>query len=306
MPTDNQLDLIKRAIDFIESNLTNSISVDDVCGAITNSSPWQFQRLFRLYTADSIGSYLRSRRLTSAAMSLLQNPDQRILDVAVEFQFGSHEAFTRSFKKMFDVTPADVQSYKGKILLKQKMKLSGNQLSHNLKGIQRDPVFMEFPNRAYAGLEIQIPSPFTDDFGYVDLVTNMWLNFNPRRKEILQRKTGKGYALVRSPSGMMIEDTLSYVASVEIELDSTETLPLDMKRFEMNQQLYACFETQGVADTTRMSLDYIYGLWLPQSDYKRATGFDMKIFDFRMRLDRPDSVSTYCIPVQKMISPSSQ
>jgi AraC family transcriptional regulator len=300
MATENQLDLIKRAIDFIESKLTNPIAVEDVCAAVTNTSPWQFQRLFRLYTADSIGSYLRSRRLTSAAIDLLNHPQRRILDVAVEHQFGSHEAFTRSFKKMFEVTPGDVQSFKAEIRLKQKIKLSDNQLSHNLKGIQRVPVLVEFPTRAYVGMEIQIPSPFTDDFGYIDLVTEMWLNFNPRRKEVSHRKKGKGYALVRSPSGMMIEDTLPYVASVEIDLKSPEPLPPGMKRFDMNQQLYACFETHGVADTTRMSLDYIYGFWLPQSGYKRATGFDMKIFDFRMRLDRPDSISTYCIPVQSL------
>jgi len=294
--THKHLEAIQLALEFIENNLTHPISVQDVCS--TNPmSPWQFQRLFRLYTTDSIGRYLRTRRLTKAAVDLMQNPNSRILDVAIEYQFGSQEAFTRAFKKMFEVTPGEIAAFQGHMRLKQKLKLTNEQLLHNLVGIQREPSLVQFPARCLMGIEIQIPSPLTEDLGYVQQVSNLWLNFNPRRKEILNRKQGIGYGLITSLSQDMIDDTLSYMASVEINPNENPPAPLEMKRVDLGPQLYATFEKRGLADKTRMSLDYIYGFWLPQSGFERTQGYDLEIFDSRLRLDQPDSLSIYCIPV---------
>jgi AraC family transcriptional regulator len=293
---EKHLEDIKKAIKFIEANLTEPISVQDVCD-VSPISSWQFQRLFRLYTADSIGSYLRTRRLTMAASDLILHPDRRILDIAVEYQFGSQEAFTRAFKKVFGIPPGDAESFKGQLRLKQKLELTEDQLLHNLTGVQREPDFFQAPARSFVGMKIQIPSPFTDDLSYIPDVSNLWLRFNPRRKEITQRKQGVAYGLVLSPSGSMIEDTLPYVASVEVE-SNPAAIPEGFELVEIKPQLYATFEKKGLADKTRMSMDYIYGFWLPQSDFKRAKGYDIEIFDHRLRLDQPDSVSVYCIPIE--------
>jgi AraC family transcriptional regulator len=289
--------MVSNAIDFIEGHLREPIGVQEVC-AISRMSPWQFQRLFRLYTADSIGIYIRSRRLTCAALDLIRNPQRRILDVAIEYQFGSQEAFTRAFKKMFEVTPGEVTAFTGKMRLRQKVKLSDVQLEHNLKGIQRDPDFQVFPERSFLGREILIPSPFSDDTSYIQKVSDLWLRFNPERKNIANRVQGVGYGLVLSPGGAMFEDHFPYVASVELGGKTAVDLPVDLKFVKIPSHTYATFEKRGLADKTRMSLDYIYGFWLPQSGYRRALGYDIEIFDHRLRLDQPESVSLYCIPIE--------
>ena len=52
----------------------------------------------------SVMRYVRARRLTKAARALARGaPD--ILTLALEADYGSHEAFTRAFRDHFGVTP---------------------------------------------------------------------------------------------------------------------------------------------------------------------------------------------------------
>ena len=53
--------------------------------------------------------YARARRLTEAARVLAKGaPD--ILNVALEADYGSHEAFTRAFRDHFGMTPEAVRT----------------------------------------------------------------------------------------------------------------------------------------------------------------------------------------------------
>jgi AraC family transcriptional regulator len=54
---------------------------------------------------ETLGEYLRRRRLETAAMRLIAQPDLPVLHVALAVGFGSAEAFARSFKARFGSTP---------------------------------------------------------------------------------------------------------------------------------------------------------------------------------------------------------
>ena len=53
----------------------------------------------------TLREYLRARRLAVALMQG-RDTDRRLLDIALDFGFSSHEAFTRAFKAEYGVTPA--------------------------------------------------------------------------------------------------------------------------------------------------------------------------------------------------------
>ena len=53
--------------------------------------------------------YMRGRRLSEAAR-VLANGGADILTVALDFGYGSHEAFTRAFRDQFGVTPESVRA----------------------------------------------------------------------------------------------------------------------------------------------------------------------------------------------------
>ncbi len=97
------LDLINQAIDYIEHNLTHPLTVEVVAAAI-GYSRFHFTRLFQATTGMAVVTYLRRRRLHEAACQLVVTK-KPILDIALDYQFDSQEAFTRAFKRMFSVAP---------------------------------------------------------------------------------------------------------------------------------------------------------------------------------------------------------
>lgn len=95
--------LLNQAIHYIESHLTQPATVAEAA-VVAGYSRHHFSRTFLALTGLSPTSYLRKRRLTEAARELITSP-KRILDIALDYQFGSQEAFTRSFKQEFGVSP---------------------------------------------------------------------------------------------------------------------------------------------------------------------------------------------------------
>lgn len=65
----------------------------------------QFERLFDRITGESPRGFLRRLRIERAAVRLRETRAS-ILDIGLEADFESHEAFTRAFRQRFGQTPA--------------------------------------------------------------------------------------------------------------------------------------------------------------------------------------------------------
>lgn len=97
------IDSINQAIDYIENNLTQTIAMEQVA-AVAGYSRFYFDRLFLARLGETPASYIRKRRLSEAARELIAS-ERPILDIALDYQFQSQEAFARPFKKMFGLSP---------------------------------------------------------------------------------------------------------------------------------------------------------------------------------------------------------
>lgn len=99
----DHIDRVGIALDYIEEHLADDITLEEIAYQ-ANSSLFWFHRIFSLLLGDSLGEYLRKRRLNSAAEELVTSK-QRIIEIAVKYGFSSHESFTRAFHKYFGITP---------------------------------------------------------------------------------------------------------------------------------------------------------------------------------------------------------
>ncbi len=96
-------DYLQKAVDFIEANLHNSISVEDVAREV-GFSKFYLNRLFSVYSGLSIMEYVRKRKL-NASMEELQTR-ARILDIAIKYSYSSDRSFSRAFVKEFGNSPS--------------------------------------------------------------------------------------------------------------------------------------------------------------------------------------------------------
>src|SRR6201996_1677522 len=98
----------QKALWFVESHLADPLTLDDVA-EVAGISRFHLVRAFATATGLSVMRYVRARRLTEAARALAAGaPD--ILQVALDSDYGSHEAFTRAFRDHFGVTPEAVRA----------------------------------------------------------------------------------------------------------------------------------------------------------------------------------------------------
>ena len=95
---------IGKALWFIEANVGDPVSLDDVARA-SGMSRFHLARTFAALVGLPVVAYARGRRLTEAARRLADGaPD--ILAVALDAGYGSHEAFTRAFTSAYGMPPA--------------------------------------------------------------------------------------------------------------------------------------------------------------------------------------------------------
>lgn len=96
---------MSRVLEHIDRHLDQPLGLADLA-QVAHFSPYHFHRLFTAWVGETLGNYLRRRRLACAAYQLASHPEASILDVALEVGFNSGEAFSRAFKQHFAVTPS--------------------------------------------------------------------------------------------------------------------------------------------------------------------------------------------------------
>jgi AraC-like DNA-binding protein len=94
---------VQRMQDYMHENINSAITLSDLAKA-AGYSQWHSARLFKELTGKSPFDYLRALRLSKAALILRDN-QPKIIDVAFDFVFDSHEGFTRAFTKQFGLSP---------------------------------------------------------------------------------------------------------------------------------------------------------------------------------------------------------
>ena len=69
-------------------------------------SEYYVSRKFREVSGMQLREYLRSRKLAFALRDV-RDSARGLLDIAMDYGFSSHEAFTRAFKDAYGVTPSE-------------------------------------------------------------------------------------------------------------------------------------------------------------------------------------------------------
>ena len=103
----NWCESISRAIEYIENNLTNDITIEDISNYSYISS-FYFQKGFSIICGYGLSEYIRNRKLSCAGYEVL-NTDNKIIDIALKYGYDSPDTFTKAFTRFHGFTPTEVR-----------------------------------------------------------------------------------------------------------------------------------------------------------------------------------------------------
>ncbi len=133
--------------------------------------------------------------------------------------------------------------------------------------------------------------------------SKLWKNFMPRRKEISNSVSGDLISMqIYNPtyfSDFNPENEFEKWAAVEVS--DYSNIPQGMETFTLAGGLYAVFVYKGLS-TDRGIFDYIFGTWIPDSDYLPDDRPHFEVLGDRYKNDDPDSEEEIWIPVRGKVT----
>lgn len=183
---------IQKTLDYIENHIGEEMQIEELA-EIAGISLFYYQRLFTRLVKTSVRDYIKLRRLAKSTDSL-KDRTNRIIDIAIEYGFGSHETYTRAFKETYKLTPSqyrekpvNLQNFdKPDLLLSYLVVEEGVPLISDGVVLEMSRKFFEEPI-SFLGVIGYYPFKYGNMFGErtgIDTVSEIWNRFYKESSDI--------------------------------------------------------------------------------------------------------------------------
>lgn len=284
---------LEKAIFYIENNLSENIKVEDVARE-AGYSYYHFHRIFEMFLGETVGNYIRLRRLSKAAKELLYT-DKRIIDITVQYQFESQESFSRAFKKVYKVTPSIYRKNRIETIVGNKTKWNVSQLEHFIEHINLKPKIVEIESKVLYG--IRYNTSLKDDSLFYS-----WQNFS-KKLDLLDENL-----LFKPKYGICEVNPDFELNKFSKETETVHFLGMEAERFmdkfefetkELMEGKYAVFTHVGSIYTLKTTYAFISGTWLIKKDVEIDKREDFEYYDERfLGINNQNSEMDIYIPIR--------
>jgi AraC family transcriptional regulator len=130
----------------------------------------------------------------------------------------------------------------------------------------------------------------------------LWKGFMSRRKEISNKLTSELISLQVYPRSFNFKDfnpDIEFEKWAAVEVPDFDKVPDEMETFILAGGLYAVFIHKGEASKGLLTFQYIFGTWLPGSDYMLDDRPHFEILGEKYKNEDPDSEEEVWIPVKR-------
>ena len=253
------MESVRKALWFMEGRFGGELSLDELSRA-AGISRYHFAHVFAAATGQSAMRYIRGRRLSEAA-HVLANGGPDILSVALDFGYGSHEAFTRAFRDQFERTPESVraQGHLDNINLVEAIKMDDGLIT-----TLAPPQIEQRGLLLIAGLGERYSS---DTHQHIPA---LWRRLQPHLGSVPGQvfpggggKGGRTFGVCHN-----IDDDCNFDYLAGVEVSGFSDLPAEFSRLRIPPQRYAIFTHREHVSTMRNVAVTIWTKWLPESGYE--------------------------------------
>lgn len=129
----------------------------------------------------------------------------------------------------------------------------------------------------------------------------LWRSFMPRRKEISNTIDKELYSMQIYPRIFNFQNFNPndiFTKWAAIEVSNFEEIPEEMSSYTLNGGLYAVFTHRGSSLDFQRTFQYIFGEWLPNSDYTVDDREHFELLGEKYKNESPDSEEEVWIPIK--------
>lgn len=285
---------LEEAIIYIEDHLEEDIKVEEVAHFV-GYSYFHFNRQFQALIGESVGNYIKKRRLANAAHQLLYT-HQKIIDIAIDNNFESAEAFSRAFKSVYKISPQKYRDNRIQTLTANKERLNSQLLEHLVNHITVHPQIVQVPEIKVVGIRRQTEIKSKE-------IKKLWDEFYDFEHQVYysyhqHRKFGI-YELSLDETHFIISEESMFSEVVGIEVESFENVPSYFVKKVIPGGRYAVFTHHGSLELLQQTINYIWGTWLLSTKEEVDSRETFEVMDERfLGYHHPDSVLDLYIPLR--------
>jgi AraC family transcriptional regulator len=131
--------------------------------------------------------------------------------------------------------------------------------------------------------------------------TELWQKFMPQRKEIKNNLNSRFFSIENYDPSLdfnEFDSNTTFEKWAAIEVTDFNQVPKDMDSHLLSGGKYAVFIHKGVANAFPKTFQHIFGVWLPNSEYRLDNREHFEIMEENYRPDDPNAVEEVWIPIK--------
>ncbi len=287
---DNYRERLNSSLIYIEENLFRNLSLNEIAEQAYFSA-YHFHRIFQIKMGDSLMEYIKRRRFSTIIPDLLEG-NKNILEIALDCGFNSHEAFTRSFKEFYNVTPSYVKKHQ-KNMPKYPSMVNKISWIDNMNIELDEPRVETLKSITLVGVEKSIK---ISGYGIISEIMKAWKQFRKVLKKYVIKKNYNAFGLSVLESDTSFEDGNNFIYFAGIDKNELRNYPTELHHRVLKSNKYLVFNYTGPSKRLRDAHDYIYSTWLPNNNVKPKGNFSFEYYTCKFGLNSRNSNIEIWIP----------
>ncbi|MCK5153600.1 MAG: AraC family transcriptional regulator [Spirochaetales bacterium] len=249
-----------KAIDYINSNLSQELSLDLIASAAAFST-YHFHRIFSATLGESLWNYTVRLRLEKAAQLLTSTNIISITQIALDTGFSSSSVFSRAFKNYFGISPSNWKKNKSKICKVGIPEIDYIEGRTRVLKIQERFVAYSASFKGYDDRSLKMAGKILFSWALKSNLLkedSVILGIGFDNPEITKKSLCRYYVCLQVPEGTTGNDSIGFL-----------TIPGGE---------YAVISFRGRKKELASVYNYLYGKWLPESSYLPGDSASYEIY----------------------------
>lgn len=158
-----------------------------------------------------------------------------------------------------------------------------------------EPKIVEISERKLIGVRIQTSLCENRTF-------ELWKGFKQKIKEVECKREAGFYSLQNYEGSLEMENftpTTIFEKWAAVEVDHFDVVPNGLEKYTLREGIYAVFIHQGNESTFSKTVQYIYGEWIPKSEFELDNRTHFQLMGEKYKLNDPNSEEEVWVPIKK-------